>query len=203
MFGLFILILQFVQMPPAAAGYGFAVGVTGAGLFMLPSAAVMLVAGPIAGTLAGRRGSSKLPLLLGTAFAGLSSRCWRWRTLRSGRSSAVTLLGLGIKLSFASMANLIVEAVPQHQTGEATGMNMIMRTVGGAFAARSPPRSWPTTSTHRRASQPSRASRPFVLGAVALGIAMLCEPHPGTPGRPGGGWRVAPKRPSGDQAYHP
>ena len=33
------------------------------------------------------------------------------------------------------MANLIVEAVPQHQTGEATGMNTIMRTVGGAFGA--------------------------------------------------------------------
>ena len=46
---------------------------------------------------------------------------------------AVALLGLGIGLSFASMANLIVEAVPQHQTGEATGMNTIMRTVGGAF----------------------------------------------------------------------
>ena len=46
---------------------------------------------------------------------------------------AVALLGLGIGLSFASMANLIVEAVPQRQTGEATGMNTIMRTVGGAF----------------------------------------------------------------------
>jgi sugar phosphate permease len=33
------------------------------------------------------------------------------------------------------MANLIVEAVPQAQTGEATGMNTIMRTVGGAFGA--------------------------------------------------------------------
>jgi MFS family permease len=47
----------------------------------------------------------------------------------------VTLLGLGIGMSFASMANLIVEAVPQTQTGEATGMNTIMRTIGGAFGA--------------------------------------------------------------------
>jgi MFS family permease len=49
--------------------------------------------------------------------------------------AAVFLLGFGIGMSFASMANLIVEAVPQHQTGEATGMNTIMRTVGGAFGA--------------------------------------------------------------------
>ena len=94
----------------------------------------MLVAGPIAGWLSGRRGS-KLPLLLGTGFAGaLLPAPGGGALARSGRSLlAVTLLGLGIGLSFASMANLIVEAVPQHQTGEATGMNTIMRTVGGAF----------------------------------------------------------------------
>jgi hypothetical protein len=33
------------------------------------------------------------------------------------------------------MANLIIQAVPQRQTGEATGMNTIMRTVGGAIGA--------------------------------------------------------------------
>jgi MFS family permease len=33
------------------------------------------------------------------------------------------------------MATLIVEAVPQSQTGVATGINTIMRTVGGALGA--------------------------------------------------------------------
>ena len=70
MFGSFILIPQFVQAPPAA-GYGFDADVTEAGLFMLPSAAIMLVAGPLAGSLAGRVGS-KVPLLAGTACAALS-----------------------------------------------------------------------------------------------------------------------------------
>lgn len=65
-----ILIPQFVQTPERA-GYGFGVDVTGAGLFMLPSAAIMLVAGPFAGMLAGRVGS-KLPLMLGTGFAAAS-----------------------------------------------------------------------------------------------------------------------------------
>ena len=173
MFGSFILIPQFVQMPEAA-GYGFAVGVTGAGLFMLPSAVVMLVAGPVAGSLAGRRGS-KLPLVLGTAFAGLSflllavahSEWWQI-------TAAVTLLGLGIGLSFASMANLIVEAVPQHQTGEATGMNTIMRTVGGAFGGQivaaivadhvSEATGFPSETGFTVA---------FALGAVALAIALV------------------------------
>ena len=132
MFGSFILIPQFVQAPEVA-GYGFAVGVTGAGLFMLPSAVIMLVAGPLAGTLANRVGS-KVPLLLGTSSAAVSfamlsvAHSEAWEIL-----VAVGLLGFGIGLSFASMANLIVDAVPQSQTGEATGMNTIMRTIGGAF----------------------------------------------------------------------
>ena len=33
------------------------------------------------------------------------------------------------------MANLIVEAVPGHQTGVATGMNTIVRTIGGAIGS--------------------------------------------------------------------
>ena len=43
------------------------------------------------------------------------------------------LLGWGVGFSFASMANLIVEAVRPDQTGVATGMNAVMRTIGGAI----------------------------------------------------------------------
>ena len=46
-------------------------------------------------------------------------------------SSAI--LGLGIGFSFASMANLVVEAVHPSKTGVATGINTIMRTIGGSL----------------------------------------------------------------------
>ena len=46
---------------------------------------------------------------------------------------AAGLLGIGIGLSFAAMPNLIVENVRQEQTGVATGMNAVTRTLGGAF----------------------------------------------------------------------
>ena len=132
MFGSFILIPQFVQMP-STAGFGFGATVTEAGLFLLPSAAVMLIAGPFAGWLGGRFGS-KLPLVLGTligtaSFAFLAvAHEERWMIY-----VGVTLLGIGIGFSFAAMANLIVEAVDQTQTGVATAMNTIMRTIGGAL----------------------------------------------------------------------
>ena len=132
MFGAFILIPQFVQTP-AAAGFGFGASATAAGLFLAPSAAVMLFAGPVAGWLGGRTGS-RLPLLIGTATSTLSFAFLallhedRWNIYL-----ATALLGLGIGFAFASMANLIVEAVDQRQTGVATGMNTIMRTIGGSL----------------------------------------------------------------------
>ena len=172
MFGSFILIPQFVQMPEAS-GYGFGVGVTGAGLFLAPSALVMLVAGPLAGTLAGRTGS-KLPLLIGTASAAASfgflaiAHDHEWQIV-----IAVVLLGFGIGMSFASMANLIVEAVPQHQTGEATGMNTIMRTVGGAFGAQIAA-AIVTGHLEPGTSFPEEAgfTEAFAMGSIALLIAL-------------------------------
>jgi EmrB/QacA subfamily drug resistance transporter len=171
MFGSFILIPQFVQAPESV-GYGFGVGVTGAGLFMLPSAAVMLVAGPLAGGLAGRVGS-KVPLLVGTGSAAVSflvlslAHDEAWQIV-----VAVGLLGFGIGLSFASMANLIVDAVPQHQTGEATGMNTIMRTVGGAFGAQI---AAAIIANHIAAgatyASESGFEAAFIMGAVAVAVA--------------------------------
>ena len=46
---------------------------------------------------------------------------------------AAALLGSGIGLAFAAMANLIIENVGPAQTGVATGMNTVTRTVGGGF----------------------------------------------------------------------
>jgi MFS family permease len=45
------------------------------------------------------------------------------------------ILGVGISFGFASMANLIVGLVDPREVGVATGINTIMRTVGGAFGA--------------------------------------------------------------------
>jgi MFS family permease len=48
---------------------------------------------------------------------------------------ATGVLGVGIGLAFAALGNLIVEAVPPQQTGVASGMNTVMRTLGGALGA--------------------------------------------------------------------
>jgi MFS family permease len=46
---------------------------------------------------------------------------------------SATLLGVGMGLAFAALGNLIVQAVSPEQTGAASGMNTVMRTLGGAL----------------------------------------------------------------------
>jgi EmrB/QacA subfamily drug resistance transporter len=174
MFGSFILIPKFVQAP-AAAGYGFGATVTEAGLFLAPSAAIMLFAGPVAGYL-GTRFGSKLPLLIGTgvasfAFVFLAA----FHDARASIYVASVLLGLGIGFAFASMANLIVEAVEQRQTGVATGMNTIMRTIGGSLGGQ-------IAATIVAGHVSSRTGLPtesgftiaFLLSAVGVAGAFAC-----------------------------
>jgi EmrB/QacA subfamily drug resistance transporter len=131
MYSSFILIPQLVELP-SSTGYGFGASVTEAGLYLLPSTLTVLVAGLLAGRLEARFGS-KPPLI-----AGVASACAAFLILVVDHSSSLeiyvssALLGIGIGLAFAAMANLIVQNVPPTQTGVATGMNNVMRTLGGA-----------------------------------------------------------------------
>jgi EmrB/QacA subfamily drug resistance transporter len=133
MYSAFILIPQFVQTPKST-GYGFGASVSQSGLFLVPTTIMLLVTSPLGGRLSNLVGS-KVPLVLGSiittiAFVVLTLADQRWEIY-----VASTLLGIGIGFAFASMANLIVEAVPPGQTGVATGMNTIVRTIGGAIGA--------------------------------------------------------------------
>ena len=132
MYSSFILIPELVQ-EPASTGYGFGASVTVAGLFLLPATVAMVIVGQMAGLLErliGSRGS-----LIGGAVCALA--CYLMLVTSRGSEVdiyvAAGLLGIGVGLSFAAMANLIVQNVRQEQTGVATGMNAVTRTLGGAF----------------------------------------------------------------------
>jgi EmrB/QacA subfamily drug resistance transporter len=134
MFSSFLIIPQYAQTPESA-GYGFGASVTVAGLLLLPAAIAQLAAGPFAGRL-GTRIGHRTVLAIG---AVLTTAAFLWLTFAHGREWEFlitgALLGAGISFAFASMANLIVDAVPQSQVGIATGINTVMRTVGGSFGA--------------------------------------------------------------------
>jgi len=134
MFASFVLVPEFVEMP-TSTGYGFGASVTQAGIYMLPSTIGMLLAGPVAGRMSAGRGSRR-PLQIGAVAS-----CVAFVLLAVAHSEswqiylAMLIMGIGIGFAFASMANLIVEAVPAAQTGVATGMNTIVRSIGGAVGA--------------------------------------------------------------------
>ena len=135
MFGSYVLIPQLVELP-AVTGYGFAKTTTVAGLLLLPSALVMLGRRAAVRLARAPRFGSRLPLALGGVFAVLA---YFWLALFHETLAEIAvgglLVGIGIGLAFAAMANLVVEAVRQDQTGVATGINTIMRSIGGSIGA--------------------------------------------------------------------
>lgn len=131
MFGAFVLVPQIVEAP-TSTGYGFGGSATHAGLLMLPGSLCMLVLGPVSGSL-GTRYGHQLSLLLG---AGLSA-VGLGLLAAFHRSDAdilvfLTVVNAGIAFAFAAMPNLIVATVPVTQTGQATGFNAVVRSVGSS-----------------------------------------------------------------------
>jgi len=132
MFGTFVLVPTLLQLP-SEVGYGFGKDVTQAGLFLLPTVVMMVVAGPIAGILV-RRVGPKPPLVLGGASVIAAfvvpaiSHAAMWQVVVSG-----LLTGVGIGLALAATSNAIIESVPAVQTGEAISANTVVRTIGSSI----------------------------------------------------------------------
>jgi MFS family permease len=132
MYSSFIVFPQFAQLPKST-GFGFGASVVVSGLYLLPSAVGMTILGVYAGRISARFGS-RSALLAGTAFTTAS-----FALLAAAHRHpydlliAAALLGVGMGLAFAALGNLIVQAVSNHQTGVASGMNTVMRTLGGAL----------------------------------------------------------------------
>jgi EmrB/QacA subfamily drug resistance transporter len=131
MYSSFIVLPQFAQLPKST-GFGFGASTVASSLYLLPSALAMGILGSAAGRIA-RRFGSKSALIAGTAVTAVA---FLYATLAHRHPYDMlimaALLGIGIGLAFAALGNLIVQAVPPTQTGVASGMNTVMRTLGGA-----------------------------------------------------------------------
>jgi MFS family permease len=132
MYASFIVFPQIAQLPKST-GFGFGASVVVSGLYLLPSTVGMMILGLYAGRIS-RRFGSRAALLAGTAF---TTAAFALLTIAHSHPYdlliSAALLGVGIGLAFAALGNLIIQAVPSHQTGVASGMNTVMRTLGGAL----------------------------------------------------------------------
>lgn len=134
MYGMFAFMPQFLQTPPST-GYGFGLSPSESGFALAPYTGASFLAGVAAGRLGQGYGSKPL-LVLGTALSSVAilglavanNHLWLF-------VAQSIVLGLSVGLSFSTLAKLMVDAVPQAQTGLATGMNANIRTMGGAIGA--------------------------------------------------------------------
>jgi EmrB/QacA subfamily drug resistance transporter len=142
MFSTFILLPNFVQLPlglPAPVAdqidYGFGATPVEVGLFFVPSSVAMMVAGPLAGALGTRLGNV-IPLRIGIGFlvlalvllATVHDEPWNiyvW----------MVFMGIGLAFCFAALGTLVIEYSNPGETGVASGMNTIMRTIGAALGS--------------------------------------------------------------------
>lgn len=134
MISTFVLVPQLAQLPEGGE-IGFGLSATQAGLLLVPGSFVSLLVAPIVGRV-GERHGSKPPffagcLLTATALLGM--------TLAHGSPALIILwccvMSAGVGAAFAAIPNLVVSAVDATETGEATGVNTIMRNIGSAVGA--------------------------------------------------------------------
>ena len=142
MYAIFTVLPLFSQIPSglpddvaALVTYGFGASVTVSALYLIPGALVMLPAGPWGGVL-GRRIGFRFALAIGLAVTALGS------ALLAGFHDEPWQLVLGyavgaggVAIAFGAMPKLIADAVSPTETGIATGMNTVVRTVGSAIGA--------------------------------------------------------------------
>jgi MFS family permease len=131
MFGLFVLTPQLVQADPAL-GYGFGLDAAEAGLVLLPGGLLMLIAGPLSGSV-GRRVGHHVPLALGSVVTalGLLALALEHSTVAVVVVFAA-LTSLGVGIAFPAMPNLVVSGVRPGQIAEVAGFNSLLRGVGSA-----------------------------------------------------------------------
>jgi len=166
---------------PRSTGFGFGGSITAAGLFMLPTAFPQLIVGPLTGHIE-RRIGSRSQLLAGVALmlAGYAALAAAHATTLELIADTVAL-GIGLGLGLGALANLIVVAVSPAQTGVATAMNTVMRTLGGAFGAQVTVSL--IASSHGTAGLPGGGGFTLAFAACAVALAAGVAATLAIPGR--------------------
>jgi MFS family permease len=132
----FLGLTQFVQIPPEAAGYGFGATVLEASvIYLLPGAVTGFVVALISGRFIDRFGAR--PVLVVAAAVGIAGFLFialahsaPWQVI-----AASVLANAYISLGYGALPALVVSEVTTGETGVATGMNAIARTIGSSIAA--------------------------------------------------------------------
>jgi EmrB/QacA subfamily drug resistance transporter len=129
LFGVLFLMSQFLQ---TALGYS----PLAAGIRLLPWTAAPMVIAPLAGSLADRFGNRPF-MTLGLTMQAVGMG-WVALIAKPGVSylelvTPLTVAGIGISMCFPTVANAVLGSVPDSEVGVASGVNSMLRELGGVF----------------------------------------------------------------------
>ncbi|MEN2740049.1 MFS transporter [Microbacterium sp. X-17] len=133
-FGFWGFLPQFLEVT-AATGWGLGLDTQAAGLVLLPLligvSAIGFVTGSLSRVVPLRAQLAGGGLLMGAAaVAAVLFHEAAWQLAIAGG-----VFGIGIGLSYAAAASIIVQSVPADRVGVATGMNANLRTIGSAIGS--------------------------------------------------------------------
>ncbi|MEU6842365.1 MFS transporter [Streptomyces sp. NPDC046716] len=129
-----LVLPQLLQLP-SATGYGLGQSMVVAGLCVAPLGLTMMFTAPVYARLSATFGP-KVTLILGMLIiaigygAGLGLMSAPWQTIIIS-----VVVGAGIGLAYSSLPALIIGAVDASETGAATGLNTLMRSIGTSVSS--------------------------------------------------------------------
>lgn len=129
-----LVLPQLLQLPESN-GYGLGQSMVVAGLCVAPLGLTMMLTAPLYAKIAARRGP-KVSLMLGMVViaigygAGIGLMSAAWQTI-----IVSVVIGAGIGLAYSSLPALIIGAVDPSETGAATGLNTLMRSIGTSVSS--------------------------------------------------------------------
>jgi predicted MFS family arabinose efflux permease len=170
----FLGLTQFVQVDRAVAGYGFSAMVLDASLvYLLPGALTGFVTATLSGRFIDRFGAR--PVLVCGALTGVVG--FLWLALAHSAPWQVIVAGIWtnayISLAYGALPALVVSEVDGGETGVATGVNAIARTVGSAIAAAVVAVLLGRTVAGMGLPPEHGFVTIFIAGAVTAGLAMV------------------------------
>ncbi|MCF2526014.1 MFS transporter [Yinghuangia soli] len=129
------LVFPQILMLPESTGFGLGKSMVVTGLVMAPAGLVMMFVSPLSAKLSAAKGP-KVSLFIGSAITALGYLLAILMLDAVWKIILVTCVAtVGCAFAYSAMPALIMQAVPPQQTGAATGLNTLMRSIGTSTSA--------------------------------------------------------------------
>jgi len=128
------LVLPQILQLPTETGYGLGQSMLQMGLWMAPAGLAMTLVSPLGAKLSARRGP-KTTLIVGAVVTASSYAVSAFMMDTAwGLLTANVIAGIGLGFAYGAMPALIMDGVPNAETGSANSFNALLRAIGTSIS---------------------------------------------------------------------